>query len=145
MADLSSLIRVKKFELDEKQKALGELNAVYNRMTDRLQTLEQEKESEQQAAQDMDAANQSVEMQVAFQHYMTGYKMRRAQIQAALQALDIKIEDAMDEIRDAFAELKRFETIHEARLQAEKDKRKKQDDMELDEIALENFRRKQEE
>ena len=54
------------------------------------------------------------------------------------------VEAAREVVREAFAELRRYEIAHEARLEQERKKQAAKDQMELDEIAGNLLRRQDE-
>ena len=139
-ADLNPLIRVQKHALEQKQKFLAELyrqaEEYEGQKEHMLKTLEEEREK----LDDM-----GVEMLRYFGPYEAGVDARVKEIDEALLTLNTRIDLAREDMREAFAELKKIEMTQEERDVAEqRDIDKKQSD-ELDEIGLEVFRRKQNE
>jgi flagellar export protein FliJ len=139
-ADLNPLIRVQKHALEQKQKFLAELYRQaeeYEKQKEHmLETLEKERNN---------LEGMGPEMLSYFGPYSESVKERCKEIDAALLTLNTRIDFAREEIRNAFAELKKIEMTQEERdNQEQKAIDKKQSD-ELDEIGLEVFRRKQSE
>ena len=138
-ADLYPLIRVQKHALEQKQKFLSELyrqaEEFESQKTNMLETLEKER---------VNLKDMGVEMLAYFGPYEKGVKARVKEIDEALVTLNARIEKAREEIRDAFAELKKVEMTQEERELAEQKAVDKKQSDELDEIGLEVFRRKQE-
>ena len=138
MADLNPLIRVQKHALEQKQKFLAELyrqaEEYEGQKTQMLKTLEEEREK---------LSDMGVEMLAYFGPYEASVDARVKEIDEALLTLNTRIDLAREDMRAAFAELKKIEMTQEDRDAAEaKEIDKKQSD-ELDEIGLEVFRRKQ--
>lgn len=139
-ADLNPLIRVQKHSLEQKQKFLAELyrhaEEYESQKKNMLETLEQEREK---------LDGMGVEMLSYFGPYEKNVKSRVREIDEALLTLNTRIDLAREDIREAFAELKKIEITQEEReAQEQRGMNKKQSD-ELDEIGLEVFRRKQNE
>ncbi|MGH1455713.1 MAG: flagellar export protein FliJ [Alphaproteobacteria bacterium] len=137
MSELDSLIRVRRHDIEQKQKALGALYAQAEELKTERDTLEAGFAIESEKTKDMTA-----EMMQFFQPYADRVQDQIEQIDVAREQLEHKIRFAQDEMRDSFAEMKKIEIIDERRkaeLLAEIDK--KESEM-LDEIALDAFRRK---
>lgn len=137
-ADLHPLIRVQKHALEQKQKFLAELyrhaEEYEGQKTTMLTTLDEEREK-------LDGMD--VEMLSYFGPYEESVKSRVEEIDQALLTLNTRIDLAREDIRDAFAELKKIEITQEEREAEEKRGVDKKQSAELDEIGLEVFRRKQ--
>lgn len=135
MARLDSLIRFKKHGLDEKQKALGELNALLSKLENDLETLEAEKQHE------IEISKTDIMLQMAMPHYLDAHKKRKEKIEKAIKNVEQRIEKAMDEIRDAFAELKKYQIVEERRKDAEEKAILKKETQNFDQIAIERHAR----
>ena len=138
MADLDPLIRVRKHSLDQKQKFVAELyrqaEELENQKTTLLTQLEEEREKTEELG---------VEMLSYFGPYSEAVKERVADIDDAAKKLEARIQIAREDMREAFAELKKIELTKEAREKAELDELNKKESDELDAIAIESFRRQQ--
>ena len=139
-ADLTPLIRVQKHALEQKQKFLAELyrqeEEYKNQKQTMLETLEEERRN-------LDPSD--VEILAYFGPYEKNVKQRVEDIDEALLTLNTRIELAREDMREAFAELKKIEMTQEEREAAEQREVDKKQSDELDEIGLEVFRRKQKE
>jgi len=139
-ADLNPLIRVQKHMLDQKQKFLAELyrqSEEYEaQKAQMLETLQEEREK---------LVGLGVEMLSYFGPYEKSVKDRAKEIDAALLTLNTRIELAREDIRNAFAELKKIEITQENRDDEEQKAIDKKQSDELDEIGIEVFRRGQSE
>ena len=139
-ADLNPLIRIQKHALEQKQKFLAELyrhaEEYENQKKTMLTTLDEEREK---------LDGMGVEMLSYFGPYEQNVKSRVKEIDQALLTLNTRIDFAREDIREAFAELKKIEITQEERDAKEKRGIDKKQSNELDEIGLEVFRRKQNE
>lgn len=138
MADLDPLIRVRKHVVEQKQKFLAELYKHAEGLDDQKQTMLDQKDEELKRVQEM-----GVEMLSYFGPYMDAVKERVQEIDEARAILEKRIEIAREDMREAFAELKKIEMTQERREEAEEKAINKKESDELDEIGLEVYRRKQ--
>jgi flagellar export protein FliJ len=135
MAKLKPLIKLKKFAVEEKQKALAAL----------LREVEFLAAEKQKAIDSLDTealastAIGTVEAMVAFANYVTRVKEKVAEIDRQLQMLERKITRAQDEMRDAFAEVKKIEIVEDLREKKERKKRDKKENDFMDEVGLRRF------
>ena len=140
MTDLDPLIRVKKHALEQKQKFLAELYRQAEEMQGQKQALLSQMEKERETVNAL-----GVEMLSYFGPYSDAVKDRVEDIDDAVAKLDKRIEMAREDMREAFAEMKKIEMTQEAREAEEAKAQAKKESDELDEIAVEGFRRKQKE
>ncbi|HOO82531.1 MAG TPA: flagellar FliJ family protein [Alphaproteobacteria bacterium] len=138
MAKLNGLIRVHKHALDQKQKFVAELyrqaEELENQKTTLLNQLDEEREKIQEFG---------VEMLSYFGPYSEAVKERVIEINEAATVLESRIEIAREDMRAAFAELKKIQLTQQARENEEEKERNKKESGELDEIAIEGYRRQQ--
>jgi len=136
MADLTGLMRVRKHDLEQKQKAVADLyrQAEYlaNQKTELLETLDQEQEK---------LKDFGVEMLSYFGPYSEAVHERVEEIDAETTQLETRIEIAREDMRLSFAELKKIEITHERRLDEEQEKVDKRESTTLDEIAIDGYLR----
>ncbi len=138
MADLDPLIRVHKHAIDQKQKFLAELYRQAEELAAQKQTMLNQLEEEKEKVKDMDVAMLSY-----MGPYSEAVKARVAEIDEAAATLEARIEIARDDLREAFAELKKIEITQERRAAEELAAINKKESEMLDEIALDTFRRNQ--
>ena len=140
MADLSGLIRVRKHDLEQKQKFVAELyrqaEELYEQKTRLLTTLEEEQEKVKEFG---------VEMLSYFGPYSEAVRERVEDIDKAAQTLETRIEIAREDMRASYAELKKIEITQERREADEEKELNRKESMELDEMGIEGFRRRLEE
>ena len=137
MADLKGLIRLRRHELDERRRELGELNAQVEALNEQrravLQKLEKEKNL---AAVDINAAQ-------GFGQYLNGALNRCRDIDAEIEIVMVEVEKATDIVRTAFMEVKKLELTQENRDEAEAAVLAKLETADLDEAGLTAHRRRQ--
>ncbi|WP_427788948.1 flagellar FliJ family protein [Brevundimonas diminuta] len=102
-----SLIRISNYEVETLQKRLAEISARKAEAEMRLAILDAEAEAEREAARHDGGAAMMI------QAYLTGWKQRRADIEAEVAAIAIEEEGARDALTGAFEELKKFEHVAE--------------------------------
>jgi flagellar FliJ protein len=140
MADLDALIRVRRHTAQQKQKFLADLYRQAEVFAMRKKALEDQLAREREA---LDAV-EMIEAQVSFGLYAEGVKKKIAAIEVEVKRLETRIAMAQDDVRAAFAELKKIEIIHARRLEAEKQARNKKESQTFDEIAIDQFRKDEE-
>ena len=140
MAELDSLIRVRKHTVDQKQKFLSELYRQAEALDNQKITLETQMKIERETVKDM-----GVEMLNFFGSYSKAVKERIENIDEARGKLETRIKFAQEEIRIAFAELKKIEIIQKRRKDEEKKEIAKKETQMLDDIGIDGFRRQEEE
>lgn len=139
MADLDPLIRVRRHAVEQKQKFLAELYRQAEELANQKKTLEEQMHEERQRLEDME----SVEMLSYFGNYVEAVKERIVDIEDAMEKLEARIEVARDDMREAFAELKKIEITQERREDEERSALEKKESDLLDEMAIEGYRRRQ--
>lgn len=141
MADLNPLIRMRRHTVEQKQKVLAALYAEADALDEEKAELERQiiEEGENVSKQN------NADLLKYYSSFAESARTRIKAIEAEREKLERRIEVARDDMRAAFADLKKVEITQERR---EKEERaaedKKESDM-LDEIALEGYRRKMEE
>ncbi len=136
MADLNPLIRVRKHNIDQKQKKLAQLYHRAEELKNKRDKLETQLAIEAEKTKDM-----SDEILGFFEPYAVSVRAQIEEIDKNRDKLEERIKAAQEDIRDAFAELKKIEIIEERRAKEEIAELEKKSADELDEIALDGFRR----
>ncbi|MFN4281199.1 MAG: flagellar export protein FliJ [Alphaproteobacteria bacterium] len=135
MNGLEGLIRLNKWKLDEKRQALAELERLAQRLRDQLVALERELAAEQKIA------GESVEAGMAYAYYADGVMMRRETINRSLAEVEGQIRLALDEVAEAFRDLKKFDIVKARRDREAAEKAKRLQQSLLDEMGLQLHRR----
>ncbi|MEQ8397727.1 flagellar FliJ family protein [Thalassobaculum sp.] len=110
MRPFDTLIRLAEQALDEKRKALSQLEAGLERARVARAALDVELAAEQKAAAG------SMEAGRLYGAYAQAMLARRRQADRLVDDVEMAVEAAREEVRTAFAELKRYEITHDARL-----------------------------
>jgi flagellar export protein FliJ len=132
----ASLVRLNRWKVDEKSRALGQLLAEAQRLADTEVALLAEIEQERKAAAD------SIEAGALFAGYVVAVHERRRRLEAERGKIERRIEVARDELRAAMGEARKFE-IAQANAEArERAERLAEDNAALDEAALNAYLRK---
>ncbi|MCD8562758.1 MAG: flagellar FliJ family protein [Alphaproteobacteria bacterium] len=139
MANLNPLIRVRKHTVEQKQKALADLYRQAEELISQKKKLLDQLAVERQKVDEM-----GVEALGYFGRYSEVVRERSEEIDDSMKMLESRIEVAREDMRLAFAELKKVEIIQERRDDEEKAERDKKDASVLDDIAIEGYRRKME-
>ena len=138
MADLGGIIRLRRFQLDEKRQAL----AGWHRFADEVRAdrtrLDQTIEAEKQTALATDDPNTAL----AFGNFVRGALDRRKRLDESLAKIEAQIDVSTEEVRVAYADLKRFEQTQAQRQSRETARRMRIETAQLDEIGLETHRRR---
>jgi flagellar export protein FliJ len=138
MAKLDSLIRVRKHTVEQQQKALAELYRKAEALKEKRDALETELAIE---------SEKSRELQPDMLEYFSAYVKQAHKtidtIDRNRERLENQIKLAQEQLREAFAELKKIEIINKRRKDAVRAKEEKEESKELDEVGIEGFRRKQ--
>ena len=138
MADLNPLLRLNKFRLEEKQRVLSKLYAEVEKHEIEKKAILDSVESEKQA---VDENTQHLSLMTAFMNYFQKSKKEVEMINNQISSLEIKINRAIDEMREAFSEFKKIEITRDRRLAEIQQENAKREDVLFSEIALEIYRR----
>lgn len=138
MADLDPLIRLNKFELEEKQRFLARLYSdvarFQNMKSGMLDSLESEKEVTDQDLGD-------ISMIQAYLSYLGRVKKEIRQLDNEIDRIEARIAVAIEDMRESFGELKKIEITRDRRIEELALANKKREDALFSEIALEIYRR----
>lgn len=140
MAELDSLIRVRRHTVEQKQRFLSELYRQAEALEQQRLSLELQLAAEQEGVRAMDVA-----MLNFFGSYSKAVKSRVEDIIKAREKLEMRIKFAQEDMRLAFAEMKKIEIIQRRRQEEEEAARNRKDAQVLDDIGIEGFRRQEEE
>lgn len=139
MAKLDSLIRVRKHTVEQQQKALAELYRKAEELKEKRDILETELAIESEKSRELQP-----DMLEYFSAYVKQTRKTIGTIDRNRERLENQIKLAQEQLREAFAELKKIEIINKRRKDTERVKEEKEESKELDEIGIDGFRRKQE-
>lgn len=136
MSVIEKLIRFHKFDLDEKRRVLRDLEEQEASVQQAIDSLDQEIRSEQSFSRG----------QADFAPYYGGYasrnKSQREALEGELAKAHEQVETARDIVSQAFEELKKYEITKDQKDHREYLEQERQNQIELDEVALTAHQRK---
>jgi hypothetical protein len=136
MKSIATLIRLKRWALDEKRRALADLERLRAEMAGRAAALEAEIKAEQGAAP-------ADVVQFAYAAYVRRAMSQREALAQSIAGIDAQIAEAQLEIGEAFGELKRYERVQEMANEKAKVQLRRRETAVLDEIAGQRHAAKQ--
>ncbi len=136
MTALGSLVRVHTWALDEKRQTLGGLEGMADKLRDDLENLEAELRREQTAA------TGSMEGTIAFPAFVAAALERRKRLRLSIANLELAIEAAREEVREAYQEVKKYELARDNHERRERDRLALRERKALDELSATVHRRK---
>ena len=140
MANLESLIRLRKHNVDEKQKILAVLYSKASNLENTKDSLQTSLETERNALK-QDAPPEMLSYFGAFAQAVIDDIDR---IEQDLKELEVRIDVAREKVREAFADMKRVEIVSRKRKEEEKKEQNTKETNELNDIGIEGFRRNNE-
>jgi len=135
MRNRESLIRLHRFQVDEKRRKVAELELMMQEFRTRERELEAQVLAEQQKAGISDVAH------FAYPMFAKSVIRRRQNILNSIEDIERQIEVAKDELGAAFRELKKYEIVEDNRKRRQRKEAIRFEQVELDEIALGIHRR----
>ncbi|MBD1547364.1 flagellar export protein FliJ [Roseibium aggregatum] len=129
MKTRDSLIRLKRFQVDDKRRQLTQIESMiaeFNRMADEL---DEQIRAEQERVGITDVTH------FAYPTFAKAAATRRDNLRNSAHELDEQLERAREELAEAIEELKKFEQLEERDQQRERSAQEMAEQEELDEIA----------
>ncbi|WP_417686947.1 flagellar export protein FliJ [Roseibium sp.] len=129
MKTRDSLIRLKRFQVDDKRRQLAQIESMiaeFNRMADEL---DDQIRSEQERVGITDVSH------FAYPTFAKAAATRRDNLKNSAHELDEQLERARDELNEAIEELKKFEQLEERDQQRERTAQEVAEQEQLDEVA----------
>ncbi|MBM08677.1 MAG: hypothetical protein CMF69_03755 [Magnetovibrio sp.] len=133
---IRTLARVIQWRVDECRRNLGVLMKELENLEANRNALDSELVREQQVA--LDDPN---EAGVLYGNYVEHAVNRRDIIDENIRAKEEEVEIAAEELKVNYRELKKYEVVRDRRLQREQAEEAQRDQIELDEIGIETYRR----
>jgi flagellar FliJ protein len=129
MKSRDTLIRLKKFQVDEKRRQVSQLEGMIAEFERMAAELDQQIQSEQQKAGIHDAAH------FAYPTFAKAAMVRKDNLIASADGLKTQLEAARAALSESFDELKKIELLDERDREAEKSLNAVREQAELDETA----------
>jgi flagellar export protein FliJ len=136
--DLRSLIRLNEWMVDERRRELSDVLGSLEGLEKGLERLEKELELEQQAV--LSSPN---EAGLFYGNYASSVNQQRDHINAGILSMEKQVVEARARLDDSYRELKKFEITQDARNIKIAQEVNRQETIEMDEIALQVHRSKQ--
>ena len=140
MADLDGLIRVRRNTVEEKQRIIADLFRNAEKLEKRKTALEKKLHNEREAIEN----NPELETMTYFGAFEQVALRDIDRLTQELRKWEERIEIAQDDMRNAFADLKRVEIVDRRRKEEARLEQEAKETKELDEIGLDVFRRLEE-
>ncbi len=135
MSALDQLVRLHRWNLDEKRQKLAELERFRGKLLGNIESLEAELAREQAAAERSEVTS------VSLPAFIKATVDRRRKIEGSIAEVDRSIALARDEIAQAFQEFKKYETAHGNHQRREALKQSRREQNAADELGIELHRR----
>ena len=136
MRTLETLIKMHKHQLDEKRRALTDLENLRADLVGQREKLDGELTREQQIAKQVECGA------FAYAGFHQGYIARRDKLMVSLAELDTRIAAAQEEVNTAYQDVKRHEIALASRLRRQREEEERRTQNTLDEISLDMHRRR---
>ena len=136
MNAFGTMVRVHSWILDEKRQKLADIERFVERMKQDLQRLDENLESERQAA------SQSYEGTVAYFAFVAAAQRRRDKLIDSLANMEREADLARAEVSEAFQELKKHETAKTTADDRMRRRQQKRERLALDEAGIGLYRRR---
>ncbi|CCG06734.1 hypothetical protein [Pararhodospirillum photometricum] len=134
--DLHTLIRLRKFEVDERRRDLGVL-------LQRQAALEAEGRAlDAEFAREVSFAQQNPAFGLTLGAYVSHFRWRKDDLLEREHQLDEDILEAREALAEAYRTLKTIEVTQENRENRERQEREHKDQLFLDEVAQDRYRRR---
>ena len=133
MKSRETLIRLKKFQVDEKRRKVAQIEAMIAEFDRITGDLEREIKIEQDRAGIHDPAH------FGYPTYAKAATLRRENLKHSTDELRVQLDDAKAALGEAFEELKKVEMLDERDQQREKAEENAREQTELDRIAALRF------
>jgi len=137
MKTLDNLVRLSRWQVDEKRRTLADLERFRDDLNSQIVRLATEMAVEEASttADPLVATTYSV--------WLAATLRRRDTLMLSLAAAEARVVEAQEAVGEAFREQKRYEQVLEARTKRERDLRLRREAAMMDEAGLEGFRRRQ--
>ncbi|HEX2115803.1 MAG TPA: hypothetical protein VHM01_15470 [Alphaproteobacteria bacterium] len=136
MRTLEILIKMHKHQLDEKRRALTDLESLRADLIGQREKLDGDLAREQEIAKQVECGA------FAYAGFHQGYIARRDKLMASLAELDVRIAAAREEVSTAYQDVKRHEIALASRQRRQREEEERRAQSTLDEVSLDMHRRR---
>ena len=136
MSQFDKLVRLREFELDERRRESGNILNEVNMLQDEMNRLNESLKVEQKIA------SESLEARLLYNEFASSVIRQREWLTAALKAKEEEYESSREKVAHAYGEMRKAEIVRDEALKAEKQRGQILEQIEVDEIARNIYRRK---
>ena len=136
MSQYDKLVRLKEFELDEKRRDAGSILSEINRLTEKKQSLDVSLKQEQ------DISSSSIEALGQYSNFASRVKKELEIVDGAIAEVEKAYLEASRLVNAAYQEVRKAEIIRDEAVKKEIEKQRREQQMEMDEVAQNIHRRK---
>ena len=136
MRTLSTLIKMHKHQLDEKRRALTDLENLRADLVAQLEKLDADLAREQEIAKQVECGA------FAYAGFHQGYIQRRDKLTVSLAELETRIAVAHQDVSEAYQDVKRHEIALASRQRRQREEEERRTQNTLDEVSLDMHRRR---
>jgi len=140
MANLKPLIKLRKFQVEEKQKILAALLREVEKFEGHKRQLLVQIKEERKTAED----SNDYETLASYRMYAQNARLKIQYYDLEINKYNMLISKAQEDMREAFSEQKKIEIIQENRELEEEREENRKDSSRMDEVGLESYIRKDE-
>ena len=136
MSQFEKLVRLREFELDERRRESGNILNEVNILQDEMNRLNESLKVEQKIA------SESLEARFLYNEFASSVIRQREWLTAALKVKEEEYESSREKVAHAYGEMRKAEIVRDEALKAEKQRGQILEQIEVDEIARNIYRRK---
>ena len=136
MSQFEKLVRLREFELDERRRESGNILNEVNVLQDEMNRLNESLKVEQKIA------SESLEARFLYNEFASSVIRQREWLTAALKVKEEEYESSREKVAHAYGEMRKAEIVRDEALKAEKQRGQILEQIEVDEIARNIYRRK---
>ena len=136
MSQFEKLVRLREFELDERRRESGNILNEVNILQDEMNRLNESLKVEQKIA------SESLEARFLYNEFVSSVIRQREWLTAALKVKEEEYESSREKVAHAYGEMRKAEIVRDEALKAEKQRGQILEQIEVDEIARNIYRRK---
>ena len=136
MSQFEKLVRLREFELDERRRESGNILNEVNMLQDEMNRLNERLKVEQKIA------SESLEARFLYNEFASSVIRQREWLTAALKVKEEEYESSREKVAYAYGEMRKAEIVRDEALETEKQRGQILEQIEIDEIAQNIYRRK---
>ncbi|WP_321394058.1 flagellar FliJ family protein [Emcibacter sp.] len=132
---IDGMIRLHKWQLDEKRRQLTELETMRDDLLARKEQLAQQLVSEQEKV-----SNSQI-IDISYANFATAIAQRQEKLMESMAEIEASIEDMKDQVSESFKELKKYEVVEQRERERQVAKENRRQQADLDELSIQMHRR----